>query len=177
MAVSWGHIDLTIIPRSVRILDSRNPIRNAPGSASFGRRPAGHVPAPQRQVRGVLMDAGLSRAMLIVRRPATSLRTKTKLEKTTPSGCRESRVLLRVQRCPRPYRPENALSIKSVREHFQVGWAARRWHLLVGVRWQRFQCRVAGFYFQRVSLPVQDADRVPIEPRFADARVYSFRTR
>ena len=33
--------------------------------------------------------------------------------------------------------------------------AARRWHLLVGVRWQRFQCRVAALYFQRVSLPVQ----------------------
>jgi len=25
----------------------------------------------------------------------------------------------------------------------------------VGVRWQQFQCRVAAFYFQRVSLPVQ----------------------
>ena len=45
-------------------------------------------------------------------RPATALRTKTKLEKTTPSGCRESWVILRVQRCPRPYRPEEALSIK-----------------------------------------------------------------
>ena len=88
-------------------------------------------------------------------RPATSLRTKTKLVKTTPSGCRASWVLLRVQCCPRPYRPENALSIKSVREHFQVGRAARRWQSLVGVRWQRFQCRVAAFYFQRVSLPVQ----------------------
>src|SRR5512135_2910506 len=38
---------------------------------------------------------------------------------------------------------------------FKGGWAARRWHLLVGVRWERFQCRVAAFYFQRVSLPVQ----------------------
>src|SRR5512137_2741864 len=45
--------------------------------------------------------------------------------------------------------------VKSVREHFQVGRAARRWHLLVGVRWERFQCRVAGFYYRRVSLPVQ----------------------
>ena len=88
-------------------------------------------------------------------RPATSLRTKTKSVELTPSGWRASWVLLRVQRCPRPYRPENALSIKSVREHFQVGRAARRWQVLVGVRWQRFQCRVAAFYFQRVSLPVQ----------------------
>ncbi len=74
---------------------------------------------------------------------------------TTPSGCRASWVTRRVQRCPRPYRPENALSIKSVREHFQVGRAARRWQVLVGVRWQWLQCRVAAFYFQRVSLPVQ----------------------
>ena len=44
---------------------------------------------------------------------------------------------------------------KSVREHLQVGRAARRWQSLVGVRWQRWQCRVAAFYFQRVSLPVQ----------------------
>ena len=29
-----------------------------------------------------------------------------------PSGCRASWVLLRVQCCPRPYRPENALSKK-----------------------------------------------------------------
>jgi hypothetical protein len=47
-------------------------------TASFGRRPAGHVPAPQRQISDVLMNAGLSRALLLVRRPATSLRTKTK---------------------------------------------------------------------------------------------------
>jgi hypothetical protein len=88
-------------------------------------------------------------------RPATSLRTKAKSVETTPSGSRKSWVLLRVQRCPRPYRPENALSKKSVREHFQVGRAARRWQSLVGVRWQRWQCRVAAFYFHRVSLPVQ----------------------
>jgi len=44
---------------------------------------------------------------------------------------------------------------KSVRELLQVGRAARRWQVLVGVRWQQFQCRVAAFYFQRVSLPVQ----------------------
>src|SRR5512137_814792 len=44
---------------------------------------------------------------------------------------------------------------KSVRELLQVGRAARRWQSLVGVRWQRFQCRVAAFYFHRVTLPVQ----------------------
>ena len=80
---------------------------------------------------------------------------KDKVRKLTPSGRRVSLLLLRVQRCPRPYRPENALSIKSVREHFQVGRAARRWQVLVGVRWQWFQCRVAAFHFQRVSLPMQ----------------------
>jgi hypothetical protein len=44
---------------------------------------------------------------------------------------------------------------KCVREHFQVGRAARRWQSLVGVRWKRLQYRVAAFYFHRVSLPVQ----------------------
>ena len=47
-----------------------------PRTAPFGRRPAGCVPAPQRQVSGVLMEAGLSRALLFVRRPATSLRKR-----------------------------------------------------------------------------------------------------
>ena len=42
-----------------------------------------------------------------------------------------------------------------LRELLQGGRAARRWQVLVGVRWQRFQCRVARLYFQRVSLPVQ----------------------
>ena len=51
-------------------------------------------------------------------RPATSLRTKTKSVDTTPSGCRVSRVLLRVQCCPRPYRPENALSRKRCERAF-----------------------------------------------------------
>ncbi len=62
---------------------------------------------------------------------------------------------------PRPALPASqprcrcSLQGKSVREHLQRGWDARRWHLLVGVRWERFQCRVAAFYFQRVSLPVR----------------------
>jgi hypothetical protein len=33
--------------------------------------------------------------------------------------------------------------------------AARRWHILVGVRWQRWQSRVAALYYRRVTLPVQ----------------------
>ena len=51
-------------------------------------------------------------------RPATSLRTKAKSVELTPSGCRASWVLLRVQRCPRPYRPENALSMKECERAF-----------------------------------------------------------
>ena len=85
-------------------------------------------------------------------RPATSLRTNAQSVETTPSGFRESWVFLRVQCCPRPSHSVDALSRKSVREHLQSGWAARRWQLLVGVRWQ---CAVAAFYFHRVSLPVQ----------------------
>jgi len=55
---------------------------------------------------------------IIGMRPATPLRTKTKLVDTTPSGCRASWVLLRVQCCPRPYRPENALSRKKCERAF-----------------------------------------------------------
>jgi hypothetical protein len=47
------------------------------------------------------------------------------------------------QRCPCPYRPENALSHFLLRERFQVDGVARRWQLLVGVRWQQWQCAVA----------------------------------
>ena len=42
-----------------------------------------------------------------------------------------------------------------MREHRQRGRAARRWQVLVGVRWQRFQCRVAALYYQRVTVSVQ----------------------
>jgi hypothetical protein len=42
-----------------------------------------------------------------------------------------------------------------MRESIQVGWAARRWHLLVGVRWERFQSRIIRLYFRRVTLPVR----------------------
>ena len=44
---------------------------------------------------------------------------------------------------------------KSVREHTHSGRAARRWQVMVGVRWQRFQSCVAALYFQRVTLPVR----------------------
>ena len=33
--------------------------------------------------------------------------------------------------------------------------ATRRWHTLVGVRWQRWQSAVAALYFQRVIQPVR----------------------
>ena len=105
-------------------------------------------------------------AATIRMRPATSLRTKTKSVDTTPSGCPTSRVLLRVQCCPRPSHSVDALSRKSVREHLQSGWAARRWQSLVGVRWQRWQCRVAAFYFHRVSLPVQFWRAAGCPPQF-----------
>ena len=36
-----------------------------------------------------------------------------------------------------------------------VGRAARRWHLLVGIRWERWQCAFAARYYQRVTLPLQ----------------------
>ena len=91
---------------------------------------------------------------------------KDKVRITTPSGCRASWVLLRVQCCPRPSHSVDALSRKGVREHLQSGWAARRWQSLVGVRWQRFQCRVAAFYFHRVSLPVQFWRAAGCPPQF-----------
>ena len=48
-----------------------------------------------------------------------------------------------------------ALKNQVMRAHTQSTWAARRWHSLVGIRWSRWQCRVAAFYFQRVTLPLQ----------------------
>lgn len=33
--------------------------------------------------------------------------------------------------------------------------ATRRWHSLVGVRWQRLQSHISGAYFQRVTQPLQ----------------------
>ena len=68
---------------------------------------------------------------------------ETKSGNTTPSSRRASWVLLRVQRCPRPSHSVDALSRRSVREHLQSGRDARRWQSLVGVRWQRVQCRVS----------------------------------
>jgi hypothetical protein len=44
--------------------------------------------------------------------PLTPLRTKAKSDETTPSGCRASRVILRVQCCPRPSHSVDALSRK-----------------------------------------------------------------
>ncbi len=42
-----------------------------------------------------------------------------------------------------------------MRAHSISSWAGRRLYALVGVRWQRWQCRVAALYAQRVTLPVQ----------------------
>ena len=43
-----------------------------------------------------------------------------------------------------------------MKEIKKIQWQVRwYWFLLVGGRWQRFQGRVAGFYFQRVTLPVR----------------------
>ncbi|GEM_PF-2103687 len=142
-------------PRATRSRPHRTPQAKptprlvARPSAPFGRRPAGHAPAASPFPQGRCHVPCFSSAALPLRSG------KDKVRITTPSGCRESQVLLRVQCCPRPSHSVDALSRKSVREHLQSGWAARRWQSLVGVRWQRWQCRVAAFYFQRVSLPVQ----------------------
>ena len=38
----------------------------------------------------------------------------------------------------------------------KIVWESRRlWRLLVGIRWERFQCRVLALYFQRVTEPVR----------------------
>ena len=42
-----------------------------------------------------------------------------------------------------------------MRAHTYTGRAARQWYLLVGVRWQRFQSRLAGVYHWRVTEPVR----------------------
>ncbi len=130
--------------------------------ASFGRRPAGRVPAPP----------------LAFNYPLSTIHHPLPPGSVTSPACRpppchfapdKGKVSLidsfglpgPSRSPPRPELPASqprcscSLQGKSVREHLQRGWAARRWHLLVGVRWERFQCRVAAFYFQRVSLPVR----------------------
>jgi hypothetical protein len=42
-----------------------------------------------------------------------------------------------------------------MRARVTVRRAARRWHLLVGIRWQRVQCFIAARYYQRVTAPVR----------------------
>jgi len=43
-----------------------------------------------------------------------------------------------------------------MKEIKKIQWQVRwYWFLLVGGRWERFQCRVARFYFLRVTSPVE----------------------
>jgi hypothetical protein len=42
-----------------------------------------------------------------------------------------------------------------MRAHTTYRRATRRWHLLVGVRWLRWQSSVSGFYFRGVTQPWQ----------------------
>ena len=44
---------------------------------------------------------------------------------------------------------------KGMRQHLHHRRAARLWRTLVGVRWERWQGSIAGFYFQRVTLPLR----------------------
>ena len=56
----------------------------------------------------------------------------------------------------RPHRDVLCVSqVKVMRHTAHPGRAARRWHTLVGVRWQRLQGRIAGHYFVRVTQPLQ----------------------
>ncbi len=120
-----------------------------PQTAAFGRRPAGSVPAAPfplgRWHAPCLPSAGLP---LRFGQRQNQLNDSFGLSGVLGSPTRP--VLPASQpRC------RCSLKEEGVREHLQRGWDARRWHLPVGVRWQRLQCRVAAFYFHRVSLPVQ----------------------
>ena len=42
-----------------------------------------------------------------------------------------------------------------MRHHTLVSQVAGQWHCRVGIRWQRLQCRISGFYFHRVTEPLQ----------------------
>ena len=102
------------------------------------------------------MDAGLSRALLLVRRPATSLRTKTK----SVNG-----LLRAVGACwPSNVTPPStchciffiSFKAKVMKEIKKIQWQVRwYWFLLVGGRWERLQGCICRFYFQRVTLPVR----------------------
>jgi hypothetical protein len=121
-----------------------------PPGAPFARRQAAVVPVPAAGA-----TQALSRLLLICRLAATTRGTIRWLN-TTPSGHQYLSTLAAVSRCQRPSLSVCALSRKMVmREHRQRVRAARRWQVLVGVRWQRLQCAVASRYYQRVTLPVQ----------------------
>ena len=55
-----------------------------------------------------------------------------------------------VANAPRPDR-----FVRSTAGISRASRAARRWHLTVGIRWQRWQSAVSGLYYRRVTLPVQ----------------------
>jgi len=45
-------------------------------------------------------------------------------------------------------------------------WAARRWYLLAGVRWLRWQSGLCGVYTRRVTQPVQLWRALGCAPQF-----------
>ena len=56
----------------------------------------------------------------------------------------------------RPHRDVLCVSQDQLMRHTaHLGGAARRWHTLVGIRWQRLQGRIAQCYFLRVTQPLQ----------------------
>ena len=107
-------------PNEVSLSSAGGEERRTTNTSNAGRPT--NVPRPLRSGACTMQEARQpplnpaagTPAATIGMRPATPLRTKTKSVNTTPSGCRASRVLLRVQCCPRPSHSVDALSKKKV---------------------------------------------------------------
>ena len=54
----------------------------------------------------------------------------------------------------------------AMRHRAHISRAARCWHSLVGIRWLRWQSRLAGCYFQRVTLPLRWWHALGCPPQF-----------
>ena len=53
-----------------------------------------------------------------------------------------------------------------MRAHTHRSRAARGWYLLVGIRWQRFQSRLSGLYYQRVTYAYRIWRAVDYDPMY-----------
>ena len=140
----------------------RSPEGLRKGAGGRGWLPAGYENPPYGMNRGGGGNVGMTRGLFA-----------TMPERADTKGSHWSKPVApplhspsQSQRCPCPYRPENALSHFLLRERFQVDGVARRWQLLVGVRWQQWQCAVARSISVAFRCPCSSGVRAVVLLRF-----------